>query len=530
MSEQRAVKHEMPSSRITVIPATLNLFTAQPLENSVKRRVAGYARVSSDRDEQKNSYAAQVNHYTTFIQSRKDWEFVKVYADEAITGTNTKKRDEFNEMIQAALKGEIDLIIAKSVSRFARNTVDSLVTIRKLKEKGIEVFFERENIYTLDSKGELLLTIMSSLAQEESRSISENVKWGKRNSFKEGRVSLPYKRFLGYRKGPDNLPEIVHEEAVIVRNIYRMFLDGKGPSSIARCLTEQGIPTPAGKSKWLPGVVESILSNEKYKGDALLQKTFCTDFLTKKLKVNEGEVPQYYVEKSHPAIIAPEIFDVVQVELQRRSQAGRRNRTPHCFSRRIICEECGEKFTSNTSNGVIIWKCDARHRRRSACATPSLRNDIIQRAFVQIFNRVLEEKDTIIEACEGILLDRCDISELLAQRSALRTELDDIRDLMQQHIRINATEALDQCAYQRQFDVYTSRHEGIQGQIAQVDVALEEMAAKQGKIKGYLELLREQGPVREFSEALWCGTVDKLLVGTNGLLRFVFKDGMVVEG
>ncbi len=226
-------------------------------------------------------------------------------------------------MVADALDGKIDLIVTKSVSRFARNTVDSLTTVRKLKEKGVEVFFEKEDIYTLDSKGELLITIMSSLAQEESRSISENVTWGQRKRFADGKVSLPYKHFLGYRKGADGLPEIVPEEAEIVRGIYRWFMEGMTPYKIACILIEKGIPTPSGKEQWHLSTVKSILTNEKYKGSALLQKKFTVDFLTKKTKVNEGEVPQYYVEESHPAIIPPEEFELVQAEMARRKELGK---------------------------------------------------------------------------------------------------------------------------------------------------------------------------------------------------------------
>ena len=202
---------------VTVIPPTINPLTKMPTATVSKRRVAGYARVSTDSDEQFTSYEAQIDYYTQFIMHHSDWEFVKVYTDEGISGTNTKRREGFNQMIADALDGKIDLIVTKSVSRFARNTVDSLVTVRKLKDKGVEVFFEKENIYTLDSKGELLITIMSSLAQEESRSISENVTWGQRKRFADGKVMLPYKRFLGYRKGADGFPEIVPEEAEIVK-------------------------------------------------------------------------------------------------------------------------------------------------------------------------------------------------------------------------------------------------------------------------------------------------------------------------
>ena len=297
--------HMTMAKAVTIIPATKNIFTALPTVLLSKRRVGAYARVSTDSDEQFTSYEAQVDYYTRYIQSREDWEFVKVYTDEGITGTNTKRRDGFNQMVQDALDGKIDLIVTKSVSRFARNTVDSLVTVRKLKEHGVEVYFEKENIFTFDGKGELLITIMSSLAQEESRSISENVTWGHRKRFADGKVTIAYKHFLGYEKGEDGKPKVNEEEAKVVRLIYKLFLEGKTSTGICRYLEHLGIRSPGGRSKWSESTVTSILQNEKYKGDALLQKTFTVDFLTKKTKVNEGEVPQYYVENNHEAIITP---------------------------------------------------------------------------------------------------------------------------------------------------------------------------------------------------------------------------------
>lgn len=247
---------------IRKIESTASLFPLAPTAQTRKRRVAAYARVSTDSDEQLSSYEAQVDFYTRHIQSKPEWEFVAVYTDEGVTGTNTKKREGFNRMIEDALAGKIDLILTKSISRFARNTVDSLTTIRRLKEKGIEVYFEKENIYTLDAKGEVMLTIMSSLAQEESRSISENVTWGKRKSMADGKFSLAYKRFLGYRKGPDGLPEIVEEEAEIIRKIYDLFLAGHTVRAIASQLTSEGIPTPSGKQQWSVSTIMSILQND----------------------------------------------------------------------------------------------------------------------------------------------------------------------------------------------------------------------------------------------------------------------------
>ena len=284
---------------VTMIPATISRFTAAPINEQRKRRVAAYARVSTDHEEQLTSYEAQVDYYTKYIMGREDWEFVSVYTDEGISATSTAKREGFKKMVADALAGRIDLIVTKSVSRFARNTVDSLQTIRQLKDKGIECYFEKEGIWTFDGKGELLITIMSSLAQEESRSISENCTWGQRKRFSDGKVCVPYSRFLGYDRGEEGGLVINEEEAVTVRLIYKMFLEGATPHSIAKHLTERGILSPGGKEKWNQSAVKSILTNEKYKGDALLQKSYTVDFLTKKKKMNEGEIPQYYVENSH---------------------------------------------------------------------------------------------------------------------------------------------------------------------------------------------------------------------------------------
>ena len=342
---------------VTVIPQTKNLHTHIAINVPVKRKVAAYARVSTDSEEQLTSYTAQVDYYTKLITKNPEWRFVKVYTDEGITATNTKHRTGFKEMIADALAGKIDLIVTKSVSRFARNTVDSLVTVRQLRDKGIEVYFEKENIYTLDSKGELFLTIMSSIAQEESRSISENVTWGQRKRFQDGKISLPYSSFLGYKKGADDLPEIVPEEAETVRLIYKLFMQGKTVNRIANYLTENGILTPKGKNKWCTTTIESILTNEKYKGSAILQKTFTVDFLQKKKKKNEGEVPQYRIEESHPAIIEPKEWDLVQAEMIRRKSRGKHHNSLSPFSAKIVCGDCGNFY------GSKVWHSTSKYKR-----------------------------------------------------------------------------------------------------------------------------------------------------------------------
>lgn len=304
---------------ITIIPATKKQQNiASP--SHPRRRVAAYARVSTTRDYQQTSYEAQIEYYTSYIQKRNDWEFAGMYSDEGITGTSVSKRHGFQKMMQDALSGKIDLIITKSVSRFARNTVDSLTAIRQLKEHGVECYFEKENIRTFDEKGELLITVMSSLAQEESRSISENTRWGMRKAFQDGKVFVPFKHFLGYDRGPGGELVVNQEEAETVRLIYGMFLEGKTFYGIAAELTRRQIPTPYGKSIWRTRTIKNILRNEKYRGDALLQKRYSKDFLNRKMLPNNGEVPQYYVKGNHEAIIEPHIHEQVQRELKLREE------------------------------------------------------------------------------------------------------------------------------------------------------------------------------------------------------------------
>ena len=284
-----------------------------------KLRVAAYCRVSTELEEQENSYRAQVEYYTKKIEETPNWINAGIYADDGKSATNTKKRDDFRAMIKDALDGKIDLIITKSVSRFARNTADYLITIRKLKEKGIAVIFEKEGINTLDGTGEILITILSSLAQEESRDISENTRWGVVRKFEQGKIIVNHNKFMGYTKNEEGELVIVPEEAEIVRIIFRLYLEGNSYGKIAKYLEQQGIKTVTGKERWHESVIIKMLKNEKYMGDALLQKTYTVDFMTKKRVLNKGIVPQYYVEDDHEPIIPKELFYRVQEEMMRRS-------------------------------------------------------------------------------------------------------------------------------------------------------------------------------------------------------------------
>ena len=521
MSEVRVVKLIQPQPHFNM-PTDMQ---------QSKRRVAAYARVSTDSEEQLSSYDAQVRFYTKHIRSNPAWEFVSVYTDEGISGTDIRKRDGFNNMVNDALSGKIDLIITKSVSRFARNTVDSLTTVRKLKEKGVEVYFEKENIYTLDSKGELFITIMSSLAQEESRSISENVTWGKRKSVADGKISLPYKYFLGYEKGEDGLPKIVESEAVTIRQIYAMFLEGKTYRTIADTLTEQGTPTPRGKRQWSVSTVVSILRNEKYKGCALLQKTFTVDFLTKAKKINEGEVPQYYVENSHPAIIEPEIFDLVQSEMKKRTSIRRQVNSSSPFAAKIVCGECGGFYGSKVWHSADryranIWQCNRKYKDGTVCDTPHIRENVLQQAFVEAFNRILGDKGHYIRQFEELLPLLADTASLEAKRERLLSERSDVEEQLRCCIEENARRVQDQEEYERRYNGLADRFTELNDQASAIDDDILERAARKGRIRRFLDELRHtENLVTEFDENLWNATVDKLIVHSEREMTVTFRDG-----
>ena len=520
--------------KVQKIESRISLFGSQPEATQRRKRVAAYARVSTDSDEQLSSYEAQVDFYTRHIKSNPEWEFVSVYTDEGISGTNTKKREGFNEMVKDALDGRIDLILTKSISRFARNTVDTLTTIRRLKEKNVEVYFEKENIYTLDAKGEVMITIMSSLAQEESRSISENVTWGKRKSMADGKIGLPYKHFLGYEKGEDGLPKIVEEEARIIRRIYSLFLDGKTVRSIADILMEQGIPTPTGKSKWSVSTIMSILQNEKYKGDALLQKTYTADFLTKSIKKNKGEVPQYYIHNSHPAIITPETFHLVQQEIERRRPNRRQLHRCSPFSAKVICGCCGgfygrKVWHSGSKYQKQIWRCNQKYEGDSQCPTPNLLEEEIEKAFVAAFNQLLGDKTQYIRRFEEMLPLLADTSELEKQLKETKENHSRLLNNLRCYMEENTHKIQDQTEYNRKFDEMDQACKGAEEEIKNIKELILAQQGRKEQIRRCLEELCKCGDILEkFEPALWNQMVETVTVRPDKTLIFCFRDGTEV--
>ena len=524
-----------PTRKIQKIESRVSLLNTIPEETRQKRRVAAYARVSTDSDEQLSSYEAQVDFYTRHIKSNPEWEFVGVYTDEGISGTNTRKREGFNHMVADALAGKIDLILTKSISRFARNTVDTLTTVRKLKEKKVEVYFEKENIYTLDAKGEVMITIMSSLAQEESRSISENVTWGKRRSMEEGKFSLAYKNFLGYEKGEDGLPKIVEKEAEIVREIYRLFLEGKTVRTIANHLTGQGISTPSGKTKWCVSTIMSILQNEKYKGDALLQKTYTADFLTKSIRKNKGEVPQYYIQNSHPAIIDPETFELVQQEIKRRHPRRRQLHQNSPFTAKIICGDCGgyygrKVWRSNSKHRKYIWRCNEKYQNSPLCSTPNLDESVLKTAFVAVFNQVLGDKKQYIDHFEEMMPILADTSSLEKQLEDADKIHDELMGNLRRYMEENTRHIQDQGTYNHHFSELDAECKQAEKQIACLQEKIQAQSARKEQIRRCLDELRKCGNIlEEFDLDLWNSMVESVTVCSDKILEFQFRDGTKIS-
>ena len=377
-----------------------------------RTRVIAYCRVSTKEEEQLNSYENQLKHYTDVITENPDWEFVGIFADKGISGTSVKKRDEFNKMIRFCKRGKVDMIMVKAISRFARNTVDCLKYTRILKDIGVDVFFEEQNLHSTQPGAELYITIYGCMAQNESENLSANVIWGKLQSAKEGKVSFVYSQTLGYRKGADGNPEIDEEQAVIVRFIYESFLSGEGLETIAQHLNDSGIPGVRG-GKWGVSTIRSILTNEKYKGDAIINKTFVVDCLTKKVKKNNGERPKYYVENNHPAIIDATTFARVQEEVARRStkrQSYRKGQgeikmrysAKYALTQVMVCGECKSPYRRYTwiKNGEKkrVWRCECRTKfKKQYCKrSPAIEEQCLHETIMNGVMSVAQENTNLL--------------------------------------------------------------------------------------------------------------------------------------
>ncbi|OLR55025.1 hypothetical protein BHK98_02460 [Hornefia porci] len=399
------------------IPASKRMAGKQVTEKK-KIRVAAYCRVSSEQDQQLNSFENQVAYYTEYIEKNPDYTMAGIYADEGISGTNTRKRSEFNRMIEDCKAGFIDMIITKSISRFARNTQDCLHYSRMLKDMGIGILFEKEHVDTTAASGELLFTILASLAQDESRAISENVVWGKQSLFSQGKWSMCTSRFYGYDKDEEGNLIKNPEQAKVVKWMYSAFITGMNPDIIARTLNEKGIPGALGKPAWKVSTVKQTLRNEKHMGDVYLQKWYTPDFLSHKIAKNEGQLPMYHIKNDHEAIIDKEIWEAVQIELDRREAFMKEHKLTTLgqftdkrpFSHKVICGCCGHTYSRRTLTRswgkVITWECGQRYRekgKRHCVESDVLYERELFDGFVAAWNKILSRRKTNMRKWERML-------------------------------------------------------------------------------------------------------------------------------
>ena len=399
----------------------------------------------------------------------------------------------------------------------------------------MEVVLEKENIWTFDGKGELLLTIMSSLAQEESRSISENCTWGQRKRFSDGKFSVAFSNFLGYDRGENGELVLNEEQAAVVRRIYGLFLQGRSPYAIAKLLTGEGIPTPSGKETWCGATVKSILQNEKYKGDALLQKRYTVDFLSKKKKINKGEVPQYYVEGSHDAIIEPSVFDAVQKQMAVRHPGKNRHSSVSIFSRKIKCGDCGSWYGSkvwhsNDKYRKVVWRCNHKYDGGEKCATPHFDEETIKTLFVRALNIFCGERDEITAVFEEVKETAFRTNGLEEERDRLREEMNVVGELIQQRTAENAGVSRNQADYEERRDTLWERFDKAKARMGEVEDRIVANQAQGEMARKLVDTLKGMPDVVDsFDEGAWYALVDYVTVYGRDDVRFTFKNGVEIK-
>lgn len=510
-------------------------------------RMAAYCRVSTDSKEQLTSYETQKKVYTEMIASRKDWTLVDIYADEGISGTRADKRPDFNRLIKDCLAGKIDYIIVKSVSRFARNTVECLEYVRMLKARNIGIIFEEQNIDTLKCDSELYLVIYAGFAQSESESMSKNITWAFRKNFEEGKVVFNYKRMIGYRKGEDGNPEIVPEEAEIIRTIYDSFLAGKTAREIVNSLIADGVQTKCGKQKWSVATVQNILKNEKYCGDAILQKTVTLDCISKKHKKNTGEAPMYYVHNNHEPIISRETFNKVQEELLRRnalapklvsqtiSAQGRYSR--YALTEIMHCDECGSRYKRCTwsRNGTkkVVWRCVNRleHGTQYCRKSPTIEESALHSAIVRAINRFNQENETTYR-----LLMKASLSEALGlggsseEMELLNRRIESLNNKMMAMINEAVAEG-------KSIDDNEGEFKELSDEIAQLNSrveAIKELMAHDESAKERLKSINAKveelkDGITEYDDTIVRQMIECVKVCKDGKIQVIFGGGTAIE-
>ena len=509
-------------------------------------RVAAYCRVSTKQEEQINSYEVQKKHYTEKINANPEWQMVGIFADKGITGTSVLKRDEFNKMIKLCKNKKIDMILVKSISRFARNTVDCLHYTRMLKTLGIDVYFEEQGIHSIKSDAEFYISIYGTIAQSESENISANVKWGKLQSAKEGKVSFMYKNFLGYRKGTDGNPEIDEEQAETVKRIYDRFLAGDSLKQIAEKLQNEKRLSPSGRNEWSTATIRSILSNEKYKGDAIINKTFTVDCLTKEIRKNNGERPKYYVENNHPAIIDAETFGRVQEELARRvgkkkvkeigtkTEQGKYS-SKYALTELLICGECHTPYRrcTWTAHGEkrIVWRCVKRldYGKKYCHNSPTLEESRIQAAIVNAIQKFAQQDPQLLKSLKshierGIndVLREDDSLDIQLRLAAVEKEINELFNT----ISVDTIESFDE----KKAEELLSEKNKLQSESDRIAELNQKDKNKQSHIAEITELLDGiKNRTMKYDDRLVRQIIEAVIIESKEKIQVIFIGGYEIE-
>lgn len=536
---------KVPKKIVTVIEPKRSLTVDK--EKYRQKRVAAYCRVSTDSEEQLVSYANQKKVYTEMIASRKDWCFAGLFADEGKSGTRADKRPEFNKMISECLAGKIDYIITKSVSRFARNTVDCLDYVRMLKSKGIGIYFEEQQIDTLKTDSELYLVIYAGFAQSESESISKNITWSVRKKFEEGTPVFIYKKFLGYTKGADGEPEIVPGEAAIVERIFNLYLAGESVERISRMMQAEHYDIPGKSISFSKGMIMNMLSNERYCGDAILQKSVTVDCIEKKRKKNTGEAPMYYVQNNHPAIIDRVTFNKVQEELARRktktpasakdaiTSTGKYSR--YALTDVLICGECGTRYRRVTwsRNGTkrVVWRCISRldYGKKYCKDSPTVYEDKLHEAIVRAVNKFNEQDNATYKA-----LMRATIGEALGlngdpeEVDLLERKIEALNNKMLALVNESVSSGEGIEAHESEFMSLSQEAELLKQRIATIQENATHAAGEQGRLDQIQRIIAERETnCMEYDDSIVRQMVECIKVYPGGKLEIIFGGGYLIE-
>lgn len=540
-----SVTANVKEKKVRIIAETIN--SQENTFLSYRRiRVAAYCRVSTKQEEQINSYEVQKKHYTEKINANPEWQMVGIFADRGITGTSVLKSDEFNKMIKLCKNKKIDMILVKSISRFARNTVDCLHYTRMLKTLGIDVYFEEQGIHSIKSDAEFYISIYGTIAQSESENISANVKWGKLQSAKEGKVAFTYKNFLGYRKGADGKPQIDEEQAETVKIIYDRFLAGDSLKQIAVKLQNEKRLSPSGRNEWSTATIRSILSNEKYKGDAIINKTFTVDCLTKEIRKNNGERPKYYVENNHPAIIDAETFGRVQEELARRvgkkkvkeigtkTEQGKYS-SKYALTELLICGECHTPYRrcTWTAHGEkrIVWRCVKRldYGKKYCHNSPTLEESRIQAAIVNAIQKFAQQDPQLLKNLKAHIergindaVREDDSLDIQLRLAAVEKEINELFNT----ISVNTIESFDE----KKAEELLSEKNKLQAESDRLEELNQKDKNKQSRIAEIMDLINGlKNRTLVYDDRLIRQIIEAVIVESKEKIKIIFVDGVSVE-